>query len=142
MILPGIEPMYVRRCPRISASSRTPPSDTRTKSRPVARAIDLPSEVLPTPGGPTRHRIGPVSLLARCWTARYSTIRSLTLSSVMVLVEDLLGKHEGLLDLGLLVPWDRQQPVEIVAHDGGFWRHGRHLTQLLELVLGLLARLF
>src|ERR687894_85412 len=52
----------------------------RTNSRPVARAIDLPSEVLPTPGGPTRQRIGPVSLLARCCTARYSTMRSLTFS--------------------------------------------------------------
>ena len=52
-----------RRWPRISASSRTPPSDWRTNSRPVARAIERPSEVLPTPGGPTRHRIGPLS----CW---------------------------------------------------------------------------
>ena len=39
-------------------SSRTPPSDMRTNSRPVALAIDLPSEVLPTPGGPTRQRSG------------------------------------------------------------------------------------
>src|SRR3954462_8174262 len=58
---PGSAPMYVRRWPRISASSRTPPSDMRTNSRPVALAIDLPSEVLPTPGGPTRHRIGPAA---------------------------------------------------------------------------------
>jgi hypothetical protein len=48
---------------------------------PVAFAIDLPSEVLPTPGGPTRHNIGPDSLLARVCTARYSTMRSFTLSS-------------------------------------------------------------
>src|SRR5262245_38688444 len=62
------------------AASRvgTPPSEKRTKLRPVALALDLPSEVLPTPAGPTRHRIGPV--LARCCTARYSTIRSLTFS--------------------------------------------------------------
>jgi hypothetical protein len=32
---------------------------------PVALAIDLPSEVLPTPGGPTRQRIGPFSLFER-----------------------------------------------------------------------------
>src|SRR6266487_4483733 len=63
------------------------------------------------------------------------------LQAVMVVVEDLLGEHEALLDLGLLAPWDRQQPVEIVAHDGGFWRHRRPLAQLLELVLRLLARL-
>src|ERR1700674_17062 len=58
MILPGNAPMYVRRCPRISASSRMPPSDMRTNFLSNARAIDLPSEVFPTPGGPTKHRIG------------------------------------------------------------------------------------
>ena len=55
-------------------------------------------------------------------------------------VENLLGEREVLLDLGLLVPRDREQPVEIVAHDGGFRRHRRHLPQLLDLVLRLLAR--
>ena len=43
----------------IPAGARTPPRLTRTQSRPVARAIDLPREVFPTPGGPTRQRIGP-----------------------------------------------------------------------------------
>jgi len=80
-ILPGIEPMYVRRCPRISASSRTPPSDMRTNLRLVARAIDCPSEVLPTPGAPTRHRIGALRRSTRCCTARYSTMRSFTFSN-------------------------------------------------------------
>ena len=54
--------MYVRRWPRISASSRTPPSDMRTNSRPVARAIDSPIEVLPVPGGPISVRIAPERL--------------------------------------------------------------------------------
>ena len=56
--------MYVRRWPRISASSRTPPSDMRTNSRPMARAIDSPIEVLPVPGGPIRVRIAPERLSA------------------------------------------------------------------------------
>ena len=47
----------------------------------VARAIERASEVLPTPGGPTKHRIGPFGLLTSCRTARNSTIRSLTFSS-------------------------------------------------------------
>ena len=47
---------------------------------------------------------------------------------------------EVLLDLGLLVPRNRQQPVEVVAHDRGLGRHRRHLPQLLELVRRLLAR--
>src|SRR5437879_13911608 len=53
----------------------------RTKLRPVALATDLPSEVLPTAGGPTRHRIGPFSFFMRCWTARDSRLRSFTFSS-------------------------------------------------------------
>src|SRR5205809_683410 len=58
MIWPGRAPMYVRRWPRISASSRTPPSDMRTNFRPVAFAMDIPRDVLPTPGGSrlSRHR--------------------------------------------------------------------------------------
>jgi hypothetical protein len=47
----------------------------------VEFAIDLPSEVLPTPGGPTRHNIGPLSLLVLFCTAKYSRILSLTLSN-------------------------------------------------------------
>ena len=34
-------------------------NEMRTNSRPIARAIERPSEVLPTPGGPAKHRIGP-----------------------------------------------------------------------------------
>ena len=49
--------MYVRRWPRISDSSRTPPTEMRSNLRPIAAAIDLPSDVLPTPGGPTKQRI-------------------------------------------------------------------------------------
>src|ERR1700674_992880 len=35
-----------------------PPNDILTNLRSSARAIERPSEVLPTPGGPTKHRIG------------------------------------------------------------------------------------
>src|SRR4030095_15971885 len=54
---PGSAPTYVRRWPRISASSRTPPRATRTNLRPMARATDSPRAGLPTPGGPHRARI-------------------------------------------------------------------------------------
>lgn len=37
-------------------------------------------EVLPTPGGPTRQRTGPLSFFTRFCTARYSRMRSLTSS--------------------------------------------------------------
>ena len=65
MIEPGIEPMYVRRWPRISDSSRTPPTERRTNFRPSAFAIEWPSEVLPTPGGPTKQRIWPETSFAQ-----------------------------------------------------------------------------
>ena len=62
------------------------------------------------------------------------------LEPVVVVVEHFLRGVEVLLDLGLLAPRDRQQPVEVVAHDGRFRRHRRHLAQLLQFVLGLVAR--
>ena len=52
----------------------------RTNLRPSARAIDCPSEVLPTPGGPTKQRIWPETSLRSFATARCSMIRSLTFS--------------------------------------------------------------
>ena len=44
------------------------------------RAIERASEVLPTPGGPTKQRIGPFTLGFSLRTARYSRMRSLTFS--------------------------------------------------------------
>src|SRR5664279_2972099 len=87
---PGSAPTYVRRWPRISASSRTPPRATRTNLRPRARATLSPSDGLPTPGGPTSTITAPEPRppttcrprwARRLRTARYSTIRSLTSSS-------------------------------------------------------------
>ena len=45
---------------------------------PSARAMDLPRLVFPTPGGPTKQRIGPFIFSLRERTARYSRIRSFT----------------------------------------------------------------
>src|SRR5262249_5639551 len=59
------------------------------------------------------------------------------LKSVVVGIENLLRECKILLDLALLVPRDRKQPVEIVAHDRRLCRHWRHLAQLLELVRSL-----
>jgi hypothetical protein len=59
----------------------------------------------------------------------------------MIVVEDLLGAAEILLHAALHPPRDRQHPVEIVAHHRGLGRHRRHVAQLLQLGLGLLARL-
>jgi hypothetical protein len=63
------------------------------------------------------------------------------LQPAMVVVEDLLRERQILRDLGLLVPGNREQPVEIIAQDGRLGRHRRRLAQLLELVPSFLARL-
>ena len=58
MTLPGSDPRYVLLWPLISASSLTPPRLILTNFLSSDLAIDFASEVLPTPGGPTRQRIG------------------------------------------------------------------------------------
>ena len=73
-------PMYVLRCPRISASSRKPPNEIRTYSLPKASATDFPIEVLPTPGGPYKHKIGDFISFLNFKTAKCSMIRFLTSS--------------------------------------------------------------
>ena len=62
--------------------------------------------------------------------------------AIVIGVEDLLGQLEIFLDLALFAPRDREQPVEIVAHDRRFRRHRRHLAELLEFVRRFLAGLF
>ena len=67
----------------------------RTNSRPVALAIDLPSEVLPTPGGPTRQRIGPFSLFGAALHGEVLDDAVLDLLEAEVVgVEHLLGEVE------------------------------------------------
>ena len=61
------------------------------------------------------------------------------LKPVVIRVEHFLRGNEVLLDLGLLAPWNRQQPVEIVAHDRRLGGHRRHLPQLLQFMRRLLA---
>src|SRR6476646_4837356 len=67
------------------------------------------------------------------------------LEAVMVLIEDDLRLVEVALDLVLDAPRDRQQPVEVVAHDRGLGRHRAHLAELLQLAerlfLGFLREL-
>src|SRR5262245_7219777 len=67
------------------------------------------------------------------------------LKAVMVLVEDDLRFIEVALDFVLDAPRDRQQPVEVVAHDRGLGRHRAHLAKLLQfaecLLLGFLGKL-
>ncbi|MCY1460165.1 hypothetical protein D9M71_776980 [compost metagenome] len=81
MMRPGIAPIYVFLCPRISASSRKPPKEMRTYSLPKASATERPIEVLPTPGGPVKHIIGDFMSFRNFKTAKCSIILFLTSSS-------------------------------------------------------------
>ena len=65
MTRPGMEPMYVRRCPRTSASSCMPPRLILVNVRPRALAMLCPREVLPTPGGPMKQRMAPMARQVR-----------------------------------------------------------------------------
>ena len=78
MILPGIAPTYVFLCPLISASSLTPPRHTLIYFLLSAAATERAIDVLPVPGGPTRHSIGASDTDVIFLTARYSIILSLT----------------------------------------------------------------
>ena len=61
--------------------------------------------------------------------------------AVVVLLEDLLGLVDVELVLRVLLPRQRDDPVDVVAHDRRLGGHRRHHLELLELLLGLLARL-
>ena len=63
------------------------------------------------------------------------------IQAVMVFFKDALGFLDVELVFGVLEPRQRQEPVEIVAHDGRFGRHRRHHLELLDLALALLASL-
>jgi len=59
--------------------------------------------------------------------------------AVMVFVEDALGIHQVVLDLGLLAPGQRGEHIDVVTHHRRFGRHGRHQLEFFQLTLGLLA---
>jgi hypothetical protein len=64
----------------------------RTNLRLVARAMLWPSEVLPTPGGPTRHRIGPFSFFDALLHREVLEDALLDLvEAVVIFVQHLLG---------------------------------------------------
>jgi hypothetical protein len=112
----------------------------RTYLRPVALAMDWPSEVLPTPGGPDQAQDGRLDLVdALLHREVFEDAVLDLLEAVVVFVEHVLGVAQVVLDLGLLAPGQAGQHVDVVAHHRRFGGHGRHQLELLELALGLLA---
>ncbi len=110
----------------------------RTNLRPVAFAIDMPSEVLPTPGGPTKQRIDPFGILYQLADGQEFKNAFLDLlQPVVIFVQDFLGALDVADFLRLLLPRHGQQPVEVVARNRGLGRHRRHGFQLLQFLDGL-----
>lgn len=60
--------------------------------------------------------------------------------AVVVVVQHRFGVADGIVDLALSLPGKIDERIDVVAHHGGFGRHGRHELELLELGIGLLAR--
>ncbi|GIT24809.1 MAG: hypothetical protein CM1200mP41_08530 [Gammaproteobacteria bacterium] len=83
----------------------------------------FPNEVLPTPGGPTRQRIGPsiASLVVNSKVLKNSFFDFLKGHSDLLPVFFLL--YVGLSIHATLLPGHLHQPVNIVANHGSFGRH-------------------
>ena len=62
------------------------------------------------------------------------------LETVVIAFEHLLRERQVANFLRLLLPRHRQQPIQIVARNGRFGRHRRHLLQPLQLRHGLFVR--
>lgn len=93
----------------------------------MARAIDCPSEVLPTPGGPAKHRIGAFAVGRELAHGQVLDDALLDLfQPEMVLIED----AAGLCDIdGLLLgqgPGQLDEPVEIGPEHSGLRRAFGH----------------
>src|SRR5690606_24525741 len=63
------------------------------------------------------------------------------LEAEVIVVEDLLGALDVLGDLGALAPREGEDPLDVVADDGGLGAHRLHHPQLLELLLDARAGL-
>src|SRR4030095_560319 len=100
-----------------------PPSDTRTNLRPIEFAMERASDVLPTPGGPRKHRIGPFTSGLSLRTARDSSTPSFPFWDPGVRgVEPLLGAPRVDRFFGALRPGQRAQPVDVGPRHGVFSR--------------------
>ena len=102
----------------------------RSNLRPSARAIDWPSEVLPTPGGPAKQRIEPRAS-GRLADGEELEDAVLDLLDVVVVgVEHLARVREVEVVLGALVPRQRRHPLEVGADDAVLGRRLRISSRL------------
>ena len=60
----------------------------------------------------------------------------------MIFFENFFGDSDIANFLGFLFPGHSEQPIEIIAADGGFRGHGRHHFEPLQFLDGLFVRVF
>ena len=107
----------------------------RWNLRPVARAIDWPSEVLPTPGGPTKHRIGLLPVGVEL--AHREVLEDAALDLVqaeVVLIEDLAGFGDVDVLAASILPRQFRKPLEVGAQHRALGAALAHALQALELL--------
>jgi hypothetical protein len=105
----------------------------------IARAIDLASDVLPTPGGPEKVRIVAFGFLTRRADGEELEDALLDLlEPVVILVEDLLGALQVAALAVFLCHGHRDQPVEVVARDGRLGDIGGIASRRFSSWIGLL----
>ena len=138
--------MYVRRWPRISASSRTPPRLMRTNSRPVARAIDSPMRGLAGAGRADQRQdragalvLGDVALDAQLLHREVLDDAVLDVLEAGVVGVEHLARVDGVQHLvGALLPRHGDQPVQVGPDHRGLARLLAHALEPAELLGGLL----
>ena len=117
-------------------------------SRPIARAIDSPIEVLPVPGGPISVRIAPLALVRRDVALLAQLLDGDVLDDAVldvleagvVGVEHLARADRVELLVGALAPRHGDQPVQVGAdHLALAGAALAHPLETVELALGLLA---
>src|SRR5512134_1730196 len=140
MILPGSAPTYVLRWPRISASSRTPPHEMRTNSRPSDRFSE---RGLSHARRPDEAEDGALHLFLELPDREVFDDALLhLLQVVVVLLEHLLRGLEVQVVLRRLAPGEFGQPFDVGPGHGRLGRVGVHPLEPPELLLRLLGGLF
>ena len=95
----------------------------------------LPRLVLPTPGGPTKSRIGDADLLGQLAHGHVLDDALLRLlEAPVVLVEDLLGVVEVEVVIGVDAPRQADQPVDVGADDALLGRRAGDAGEAVDLL--------
>ena len=104
----------------------------------VARAIDLASDVLPTPGGARKCQDGALRLpYQRAHREEFQDPLFDLLERVVVLIENPFSPAQVATLTRLLEPGHPDQPVKVISRDRCFGRHRWHGVKAFELLNGL-----